>query len=183
MTTDAPRESNDEWAARVSRAVRSGSRDALAEIYDSCAWELVEAIARITRRDESFALDCMQEMFMRLAANPPLVNTHAALIAWMRVTALNVARTTIVTESRRHRRENANSMHELQELQESDAQTRDALDRIVQCLSEDERALLRLRHVEGMLIRSIAVALGATPPAIESALRRIVARLRSGGAS
>ena len=98
----------------------------------------------------------------------------------MRVTALNVARTTIVTESRRHRRENANSMHELQE---SDAQTRDALDRIVQCLSEDERALLRMRHVEGMLIRSIAVALGATPPAIESALRRIVARLRSGGAS
>ena len=180
MTTDAPRESDDEWAAGVSRAVRSGSRDALAEIYDRCALELVEAIARITRRDESFALDCMQEMFMRLAANPPIVNTHAALIAWMRVTALNVARTTIVTESRRHRRENANSMHELQE---SDAQTRDALDRIVQCLSEDERALLRLRHVEGMLIRSIAVALGATPPAIESALRRIVARLRSGGAS
>jgi DNA-directed RNA polymerase specialized sigma24 family protein len=57
------------------------------------------------------------------------------------------------------------------------------LDRIVQCLSEDERALLRLRHVEGMLIRSIAIALGATPPAIESALRRIVARLRSGGVS
>ena len=180
MTTDVPRESDDEWATRVSRAVRSGSRDALAEIYDRCAWELVEAIARITRRDESFALDCMQEMFMRLAANPPIVNTHAALIAWMRVTALNVARTTIVTESRRHRRENANSMHELQA---SDAQTRDALDRIVQCLSEDERALLRMRHVEGMLIRSIAVALGATPPAIESALRRIVARLRSGGAS
>ena len=43
--------------------------------------------------------------------------------------------------------------------------------------------LLRLRHLEGMRIRSIAVALGATPQAIESALRRIVARLRSGGAS
>ena len=55
---------------------------------------------------------------MRRAANPPIINTHAALIAWMRVTALNVARTTIVTESRRHRRQNANSMHELRELRE-----------------------------------------------------------------
>jgi RNA polymerase sigma factor (sigma-70 family) len=192
VTADAPSESCNEWAARVTRAVRGGSREALAEIYDRCANDVVALLERSTRRDESFALDCLQEMFMKLAANPPIVDTHATLLAWMRVTALNVARTVIVAENRRQRRDAAHAavgvhvevhdeVHD--EVHVEDPATRQALAEITRQLDENERMLLRLRHVEGMRIRSIAVALGATPQAIESALRRIVARLRSGGAS
>jgi RNA polymerase sigma factor (sigma-70 family) len=106
----------------------------------------------------------------------------------MRVTALNVARTVIVAENRRQRRDAAHAAVEVQvgvhdEVQVGEPATRQALAEITRQLDENERMLLRLRHVEGMRIRSIAVALGATPQAIESALRRIVARLRSGGAS
>jgi RNA polymerase sigma factor (sigma-70 family) len=192
VTADAPSESCDEWAARVTRAVRGGSREALAEIYDRCANDVVALLERSTRRDESFALDCLQEMFMKLAANPPIVDTHATLLAWMRVTALNVARTVIVAENRRQRRDAAHAavgvhveVHDEVhvEVHVEDPATRQALAEITRQLDENERMLLRLRHVEGMRIRSIAVALGATPQAIESALRRIVARLRSGGAS
>jgi len=192
VTADAPSESCDEWAARVTRAVRGGSREALAEIYDRCANDVVTLLERSTRRDESFALDCLQEMFMKLAANPPIVDTHATLLAWMRVTALNVARTVIVAENRRQRRDAAHAavgvhveVHDEVhvEVHVEDPATRQALAEITRQLDENERMLLRLRHVEGMRIRSIAVALGATPQAIESALRRIVARLRSGGAS
>ena len=188
MTADAPSESCDEWAARVTRAVRGGSREALAEIYDRCANDVVTLLERSTRRDESFALDCLQEMFMKLAANPPIVDTHATLLAWMRVTALNVARTAIVAENRRHRRDAAHAAVEVydevhDEIHVEAPATRQALAEITRQLDEHERMLLRLRHLEGMRIRSIAVALGATPQAIESALRRIVARLRSGGAS
>ena len=192
MTADAPSESCDEWAARVTRAVRGGSREALAEIYDRCANDVVALLERSTRRDESFALDCLQEMFMKLAANPPIVDTHATLLAWMRVTALNVARTVIVAENRRQRRDAAHAAVEVQfeihdeihdEIHVEAPATRQALAEITRQLDENERMLLRLRHLEGMPIRSIAVALGATPQAIESALRRIVARLRSGGAS
>lgn len=192
MTADAPSESCNEWAARVTRAVRGGSREALAEIYDRCANDVVNLLERSTRRDESFALDCLQEMFMKLAANPPIVDTHATLLAWMRVTALNVARTVIVAENRRQRRDAAHAavgvhveVHDEVhvEVHVEDPATRQALAEITRQLDENERMLLRLRHVEGMRIRSIAVALGATPQAIESALRRIVARLRSGGAS
>ncbi len=184
MTADAPSESCDEWAARVTRAVRGGSREALAEIYDRCANDVVTLLERSTHRDESFALDCLQEMFMKLAANPPIVDTHATLLAWMRVTALNVARTAIVAENRRHRRDAAHAAVEVyDEVHDEAPATRQALAEITRQLDEHERMLLRLRHLEGMRIRSIAVALGATPQAIESALRRIVARLRSGGAS
>ncbi len=125
---------------------------------------------------------------MKIAANPPIVDTHATLLAWMRVTALNVARTAIVAENRRQRRDAAHAAVEVHdgvhdEVHDEDPATRQALAEITRQLDENEHMLLRLRHVEGMRIRSIAVALGATPQAIESALRRIVARLRSGGAS
>lgn len=117
---------------------------------------------------------------MRLAAHPPIVDSHAALIAWMRVAALNVARSMIVSEQRRRRREGAvGGVH--------NGGTRDggreSLDAILRQLDEDERTLLRFRHVEGMRIKAIAQAIGATPQAIESVIRRAMARLREGGAS
>ena len=180
MHADARPESDDEWAARVTRAVRSGSREALAEIYDRCAEEVVVSVERATRRDESFALDCLQEMLMRLAAHPPVVDSHAALMAWMRVAALNVARNMIVSEQRRRRREGA-----VVSAPDRGAgyEGRESLDAILRQLDEDERTLVRLRHVEGMRIKTIAQAIGATPQAIESTIRRAIGRLRQGGAS
>ena len=178
MTADGRRESDDEWAARVTRAVRSGSRDALAEIYDRCADGIVRSLRQTTRRDESFALDCLQEMFMRLAARPPIVDTHAALVAWMQLTALNVARNTIVAEARRTRRERTRERGEASLDQRSEP-----LDSLLARLDDEQRALLRLRHVEGLRVNAIARTIGATPRAVESALRRLVARLRDGGAA
>ena len=178
MNRDAPHESADEWAARVTRAVRSGSHEALAEVYDRCAEDIVRFVRGTTRRDESFALDCLQEMLMRLAANPPIVDAHAALLAWMRVAALNVARNTVVAEARRARRESAHPREA-----RDDANATEPAAALLERLDAEEAALLRMRHVEGMRIAAIARAVGATPRAVESALRRLVARLRAGGAS
>jgi RNA polymerase sigma factor (sigma-70 family) len=179
VNRDAPRESDDEWAARVTRAVRSGSHEALAEVYDRCAEDIVRFVRGTTRRDESFALDCLQEMFMRFAANPPIVDAHAALLAWMRVAALNVARNTVVAEARRARRESAHP----HEARADDGNAADPLAALLDRIDAEEADLLRMRHVEGMRIAAIARAVGATPRAVESALRRLVARLRAGGAS
>jgi len=178
VTADGRRESDDEWAARVTRAVRSGSREALAEMYDRCADDVVRAVQKTTRRDESFALDCLQEMFMRLAANPPVVDSHASLAAWMRLAALNVARNIIVSEARRARRESAVRPRAVDCRDDADP-----VESVLKHLDAEEAELLRLRHVEGMRVNAIARALGATPRAIESALRRLVARLRAGGDS
>jgi RNA polymerase sigma factor (sigma-70 family) len=59
----------------------------------------------------------------------------------------------------------------------------ESVDAILGQLDEDERTLLRLRHVEGMRIRAIARVIGATPQRVESAIRRVMGRLREGGAS
>lgn len=178
MTADGRRESDDEWAARVTRAVRSGSREALAEIYDRCADGIVQSVRHTTRRDDSFALDCLQEMFMRLAANPPIVDAYAALGAWMRLTALNIARNAIVADARRARRESAHGTSARDERADTEPLTS-----LLSRLDAEETELLRLRHVEGMRIAAIARLLGASPHAIESALRRLMARLRAGGAA
>lgn len=177
MTVDGHHESDDEWAARVTRAVRSGSREALAEIYDRCADDIVRAVRRTTRRDESFALDCLQEMFMKLAANPPIADSHASLAAWMRLAALNVARNRIVSDARRARRES--SARPMMADARGDG---DSTESVLRQLDAEEVELLRLRHVEGLRVNAIARTLGATPRAIESALRRLVAKLREGGA-
>ena len=182
MTTDAPSESDDEWAARVTRAVHSGSRDALAEIYDRCADDIVRFVRATTRRDESFALDCLQEMFMRLAAHPPTTDSTAALLAWMRVTALNAARNAIVAETRRAARESQRDSIQ-PGTSDADDTSREAATALLARLDAEEAELLRLRHVEGMRITAIARMLGASPRAVESALRRIVSRIRTGGAS
>ncbi|MEY5061261.1 MAG: Sigma-70, region 4, partial [Planctomycetota bacterium] len=110
--------------------------------------------------------------------NPPIVDSHASLVAWMRLTALNVARNAIVAEARRTRRERTRERGEASLDQQSEP-----LDSLLARLDDEERALLRLRHVEGLRVSAIARAIGATPRAVESALRRLVERLRDGGAS
>lgn len=183
MAADASRDSDDEWATRVTRAVHGGSREALGELYDRCAEDLVRFVRGTTRRDESFALDCLQETFVRLAARPPIVDSHGALLAWLRLTALNAARNAIVAETRRARREAKLPRHRGTA---GDDGRRDEIEpaaALLARLEEKEAELLRLRHVEGMRVAAIARALGATPRAVESALRRIVARLRAGGAA
>jgi len=62
-------------------------------------------------------------------------------------------------------------------------QQSEPLDSLLARLDDEERALLRLRHVEGLRVSAIARAIGATPRAVESALRRLVERLRDGGAA
>ena len=98
-------------------------------------------------------------------------------MAWMQLAALNVARNTLVAEARRARREQSRDHHaHISDLNQ------DELTAILTKLDAEELQLLRLRHVEGLRLRAISHALGATPRAIESAIRRIKARFREGGA-
>ena len=86
----------------------------------------------------------------------------------------------VLDEQRRNRREVvAAKGHGVR----ADEACADSLPTVLDQLDEEERALLRLRHVEGMRIRAIAQMIGKTPQAIESAIRRAIGRLREGGAS
>jgi RNA polymerase sigma factor (sigma-70 family) len=175
---------DDSFATRVTDALRVGSRAALGEIYDRFATDIARSICRTTKRDQSFALDCLQETFMKLASNPPRCETNAQLAAWLQVTALNIARNMLIAERRRTQREASYATSQHRNDSASDApQTEELLSTLTQTLEEAERELLRLRYVSRLSFGAIAQSIGCHPSRIESALRRIVARLREGAAS
>ena len=171
---ELPRADRD--AAWITRELRNGSHDALAEAYDRFAEAIVRDVRRRTGRDEAFALDCLQETMVRLAANP-----------WLRVAAIRVARTALVAESRRVRRERAHAAERRSAHVDGSAGERRAeddeadLDRVLSQLDDDERELLRLRVVQGWSIPAIARWIAMEPRRVESRVRRVLARLRERG--
>lgn len=181
-----PRADRDQ--AWITRELRKGSHDALAEAYDRFAGAIVRDVRRWTGRDEAFALDCLQETMVRLAANPPACSSDVELGAWLRVVAIRVARTALVAESRRVRRERAHVAERARSggvdgtagerrIEEAQAD----LDRVLSKLDDDERELLRLRVVQGWSIPAIARWIAMEPRRVESRVRRVLARLRERG--
>lgn len=182
---ELPRADRD--AAWITRELRNGSHDALAEAYDRFAEAIVRDVRRRTGRDEAFALDCLQETMVRLAANPPACSSDGELSTWLRVVAIRVARTALVAESRRVRRERAHAAERRSAHVDGSAGERRAeddeadLDRVLSQLDDDERELLRLRVVQGWSIPAIARWIAMEPRRVESRVRRVLARLRERG--
>lgn len=178
----------DHGASWITRGIRNGSQDALAKAYDQFAEAIVRDVRRRTGRDEAFALDCLQETMVRLAENAPACSTDGELGAWLRVVAIRVARTALVAESRRARRERAHAAERARsggvdgtacECRIEEAQA--DLDRVLSQLDDDERELLRLRVVQGWSIPAIARWIAMEPRRVESRVRRVLARLRERG--
>ncbi len=178
------------FAARVTRELRGGSKAALADVYDRFAETLVRDVRRHTGRDEAFALDCLQETVVRLATNPPLCTTDEELRAWLRVTAIRVARTALLAEARRSRREGAYAAERqrgtevegtghVRRSDDADAELRRALSQ----LDDHERDLLRLRVLHGWSIPAIAQWIAMEPRRLESRVRRLFERLRERGSA
>ncbi|MFM1866675.1 MAG: hypothetical protein RL591_83 [Planctomycetota bacterium] len=121
---------------------------------------------------------------MKLASNPPRCETNAQLAAWLQVTALNTARNMLVAERRRTRREAsyATIQHRGEGAREA-PQADEILRALTQTLDDAERDLLRLRYANGLSLGALAQSIGCHPSRIESALRRVVARLREGAAN
>ncbi|MFM8784156.1 MAG: sigma-70 family RNA polymerase sigma factor [Phycisphaerales bacterium] len=177
----------DRDAAWITRELRNGSNDALAEAYDRFAEAIVRDVSRRTGRDEAFALDCLQETMVRLAGSPPACSSDGEFGAWLRVVAIRAVRTALVAESRRVRRECAHAAERRSASIEGSAGERRAeeddadLDRVLSQLDEDERELLRLRVVHGWSISAIARWIAMEPRRVEGRVRRMLARLRERG--
>jgi RNA polymerase sigma factor (sigma-70 family) len=121
---------------------------------------------------------------MKLASNPPRCETNAQLAAWLQVTALNTARNMFVAERRRNQRETSYATSQYRREGAHEAPPADEILRaLTQTLDDAERDLLRLRYATGLSLGAIAHSIGCHPSRIESALRRVVARLREGAAN
>ncbi len=168
-------ESADAWARRVSSAIARGSREALGELYEA-KFDFIVAIARErTRRDESFALDCVHDTMIRVAESLDRVERMESLDSWLRRVVLSAAIDRLRSERSRHHRDLA---HSSLEREVDDARLRD-LEHELAGLAAEDRSLLSLRFGRGLTLQQMAHHLGQAPKAIDSRIRRLVARLRA----
>lgn len=172
----------DAWAARVSAGVAAGSRESLASLYEA-KFDLLFATARgATRRDESFALDCVQDAMIRVATGLGRLRSAASLDAWLRRVVLSAALDRLRKERSDASRAIVAGTDRLERLVDPASEIEAELIRLDQ-LVRDDRSLLTLRFVGGLTLQQLAEHLGLAPKAVDSRLRRIVARLRGEAAS
>lgn len=172
MPPDGADVEDDAWARRISHGIAAGSRDALGELFARRFDRLLGLVRTRVRCDESLALDCVQDAFVRIAESlPPLVSL-AALDSWIAKAALSAALDRIRGDASRFRRESDLARTQVPERTGLAAELADEIASLESRLDDEQRLLLRLRFAVGMTVRQIARHLGLGEAATESRIRR-----------
>lgn len=179
-----PEATRDNAAWTLTGAVARGDRAALATFYE--LWfDRAYAMARsITRRDESFCLDVVQEAMLRVVRSIRAMDSQADLERWMLRVIHTAALDLLRRETRRKRRERSRGGLEaapdaasLAELAERTAWVRARLAE----LPGDDGALLRARVVDGRTLEGCGAAAGVSGDAAHGRVRRALRRLKAQG--
>lgn len=161
----------------VEQAQR-GDREAFAVLAASTVDRLY-AIARVTLRDADRAEDAVQETLVRCWKDLPGLREPDRFEAWQRRLLMRA----IADEFRRGRRFEAKVRVLHAEPVESDRSTaledRDQLDRGFRRLSSEHRAILVLRHFQGLSVPEIADALGIAEGTAKSRLHYATTAMRA----
>jgi RNA polymerase sigma-70 factor (ECF subfamily) len=190
-TASAPRPSSAVAAvpthpasAPLTGPIARGDAGALASFYDLWFDRLYTMTRSITRRDESFCLDVVQDAMLRVVRKIRAMNTEADVERWMarvvHTTALDRLRSEarrLARERRRASREPATTPHAGTALQltEQIAWLRARLAE----LPPQDRDLILMRVAEGRTLDQTGAAAGLTGDAAHGRIRRTLARLRA----
>lgn len=165
----------------LCRAIARGDDRAFTAVYQGW-FDRTLALARaVTGRDESFGLDVVQEVMLRLIRAAPIVANEAQFQAWLKRTVLSASIDLIRREQRRSARElrragpdPADSQSSLLLRAEQVQQLRAQLD----ALPSDERGLLMLRVGLARTLAAVSAATGLSLDAVHGRVRRATDRLR-----
>lgn len=172
--------SDADFTPEVTRAIARGDMQMFAAFYDDWFDRIAAYCGRVTRRDESFCLDIVHDVMLKVIHRMRVLPNARALSAWMRRTTLRCAFDRLREESRRAQRELA-APHSSNGQMTHSHEIHEQLDRVRQAMShlgEDDAELLHLRHRLGWTLRRIGMRLGLSAGAVDSRLRRITLQLR-----
>jgi RNA polymerase sigma factor (sigma-70 family) len=172
----------DAAAKRLSAGIARGDAAALDEFYRSWFDWAYAMAARLTRRDEAFCLDVVQDAVLRAARSMKRMESHADLERWMVRVVHTTALDRLRRESRRLRRERAGAdadraqdAAQIVELKERAAWVRARL----ADLPAADGWLVWLRIGRGRSLADTGTAAGIGAQAAHGRVRRAVARLRA----
>lgn len=168
-------------AAALTAAIARGDTDAFDAFYR--AWfEPCRRIAHaLTRRDEAFCLDVVQDAMLTAARRMPRLESDAQLAAWMTRVVHTAALDRLRTERRRLARERAAGVSLSSGQPPADESLDDRLahvERQLAQLPDLDRSLLRLRYWRGLTLEQAGEACGLSRDAVHGRIRRALARLR-----
>lgn len=168
--------SSVELMLRIARS----DPDAFASFYDRW-FERALALARsLTRRDESFCMDVVQDTMLQVIRKPPAPASEAALAQWLARAIVHRTIDRLRAERRRRKREERAARSERGEptADGSLAEQNGWLAAALADLPERDRALLQARYHEDLTLADAGARLGMTANAAHGRIRRALHRLR-----
>ena len=98
----------------LTSAMASGDEHAVAEFYRCYFDLLLNEARRVTKRDEAFCLDVVQEAVMKVVRCVRRVESGSEFAAWLRLVIRTTAYDLLRSEARRRNREAVAALHEVE---------------------------------------------------------------------
>jgi RNA polymerase sigma-70 factor (ECF subfamily) len=168
----------------TTAAIVKGDAAVFSMFYRAWFPRLLGLARRATGRDEAFALDIVQDAFVRVIRAPRRCASEGELSAWLRTVTLSAAVDRLRREARREARE---ATRHVGDLTGSDAASRlDAAEQLawlaarLEEMPREDRDLIRLRYDLQRTLTEIAGSGGTVAgwAAVHGRIRRAVDRLR-----
>ncbi|HSZ55060.1 MAG TPA: sigma-70 family RNA polymerase sigma factor [Tepidisphaeraceae bacterium] len=173
-----------ESAQELTAAMAAGDRRAVEQFYRQY-FDLMYSLAySITRRDEAFCLDVVQDAVLRVVRTVRRVESEAQLAAWLRLVTQTAAYDRLKSESRRRRRETlvavaANAAESSPAPDETDPERLRWLRIQLDSLDPQIARMIEMRYQRRWTLARMAAALGLSIGTVDGRLRRVLAELRT----
>ncbi len=175
--------SADDGARRLTRAIARGDEAAFCTLHDAWFDRTLALAIRLTRRDEAFCLDVVQEAMLRAARKMPELGSLEQVDAWMgrvvhraALDRLRGERRRVVREREAAARRNDGSAGAF------DAELCERIEWVLgemARMDERERGVLAARFSRGRSVRDVGGEQGLSAGSGHGVLRRAMARLRA----
>lgn len=167
--------------ADLLRRYAAGSEPAFTALVHRHVDLVYHAALRRTHGDAHLAADIAQQVFTALARDAAKLSRHAVLSAWLHAATRNAALNAVISAQRRQAREHAAAtlaVHDAPALDSEWQRLRPVLDAALDELSEPDRAVVILRHLEHRPFAQVAAALRVTEDAARLRTDRALEKLR-----
>lgn len=171
--------------ADLTRQIARGDAEALATFYEQWFDAMYHEARRATGRDESFCLDVVQDVMLRVIKKISPMEREAQLAAWLRRVVRNCAYDRLRSDVARVKREIARSDNvsnggavDGPSRASDDEQRLEWLRREIDALDEGLRRPLLLRVLSGWTLAQIGAVLGLSPGAVDGRVNRAMETLR-----
>lgn len=176
-----------ESIAQLTRAMSAGEPAAVERFYRAYFERLYAMARRLTRRDESFCLDIVQDAVLRIVRTVREVQSERQFESWLALVVQTTAYDLLRRERRRTARETlvAGARHESSSPDSASIDQRDRLAWIriqIEHLDPQIVRIIELRFQRRWTLARIGQLLGLSVGTVDGRLRRALTALRRGAA-